>query len=201
MKELKKIVQSKLFCFLIQCLILYVSVNLVRYSIYIPISSDTTFERHLIINFLSDYVIFNTLQEMGFMFLLWFYVSLVPIIIFLDYRKSYVVNLTTFFVINFFFYAFLFKYAKLKFDSVFSVLFPRTIVLALFVLLSTFVLSLILEALVDTFIKPDYNNLELLYQNSRSTCPNCGETFESIPIYCYNCNAMIRNDFIEDKEK
>ena len=42
-------------------------------------------------------------------------------------------------------------------------------------------------------------DISLIEQQTKSKCPYCGTEFNSIPVYCYNCNKKLIPS-LEDKD-
>ena len=110
MINIKSLFKSKLMVFCIQILILLISNMLFKYRIQIDFDLSTdprAGEQQFIIQFLANLVLYNTNFGISYINITWVIVSLIPIIIFNNYRKAYSMNLTTFFFSEFFFLHFL----------------------------------------------------------------------------------------------
>ena len=106
MMKIKTVFKSKLMIFGIQILILLLSSVIFNYRIQIDFDLSTdprAGEQQFIIQFLANVILYNTTFGFLYVNLTWVIVSLLPILIFNNYRKAYSMNLTTFFFPNFFF--------------------------------------------------------------------------------------------------
>ena len=186
--------------FCIQILILLISSVIFNYRIQIDFDLSTdprAGEQQFIIQFLANVILYNT--SFGFLYIniTWVIVSLLPILIFNNYRKAYSMNLTTFFFPNFFFYVFYWRYSMTSFSSALPTFLVGTIALAITILFISIGLSLIFK-LIRNFRndekKEDIKEIEL--KNS-SECPQCGTKFNSKPKYCYNCNSHLKEELGE----
>ena len=197
MINIKSLFKSKLMVFCIQILILLISNMLFKYRIQIDFDLSTdprAGEQQFIIQFLANLVLYNTNFGISYINITWVIVSLIPIIIFNNYRKAYSMNLTTFFFPNFFFYIFYWRYSITSFSSVFPTFIGETIALAITILVISIGLSLILKLFRNEEKKVNITEIEL---KNRSECPQCGIKFDSKPKYCYNCNAHLKEESSE----
>ncbi len=140
--------------FCIQILILLISNVLFNYRIQIDfdLSIDPKAgEQQLIIQFLANIILYNTTFGFLYINITWVIVSLLPILIFNNYKKAYSMNLTTFFFPNFFFYVFYWRYSITSFNSVFPTFLVETISLAITILIISIGLSLILKLISGNF--------------------------------------------------
>jgi hypothetical protein len=193
----KTLFKSKLMIFGIQIIILMISNAIFNYRIQIDfdLSADPRAgEQQFIIQFLANIILYNTTFGFLYINITWVIVSLLPILIFNNFRKAYSMNLTTFFFPNFFFYVFYWRYSKTSFNSIFPTFLVETIALAITLVIISIVLSLLLKLIRNEEMKEDITNIEL---KNRSECPQCGAKFESKPKYCYNCNTYLREELGE----
>jgi len=188
MKKLK-IFKFKLVNFIIQISILSLFIYFFNYEYIINFDKSVSIERRDIIQFLANYILFdaNDLFAVYFIYLSWSLISLFPIFNFKDYKKAYSLNLTTFFILNFFFYVFLQRYSPNYFNSNFQILITQTIILGIFIGLFSIGLSIILIKITKLIGKNHFEDLKLIEAKNKTICPNCGTQFNSIPQYCYNC--------------
>ncbi len=200
MMKLKALIKSKLVVFCIQILILLISSVIFNYRIQIVFDLSTDLragEQQFIIQFLANIILYNTTFGFLYINITWVIVSLLPILIFNNYRKAYSMNLTTFFFPNFFFYVFYWRYSITSFNSVFPTFLVETIALAITILTISIVLSLIFK-LIRNFREDEKKlNLTEIELKNRSECPQCGAKFESKPKYCYNCTTRIKEELGE----
>jgi len=191
--KIMTILKNKVILVTIQFLILSLMINGFNHSYQITFDTKTTIEQQIIIQFLANYVIFDDIGGMTFIGIIWIIVSLLPIIIFFDFKKAYSTNLSTFFFLNFFFYVFLYKHSPNFFSMHFPTLITNTLLLGSIIILISIGLSIVLKY----FKKPwEMKKQEQFSQNngkSLMVCPQCGTEFQSIPMFCYNCNAKIVN--------
>lgn len=183
------IFKSKIFNFIVQIVFLSLIIYLFEYKFKIYLDNSISKERKEIIQFIANYIFFklNDSYGMYFIYIIWTFVSLVPIINFKDYKKAYSMNFTTFFFPNFFFYIFLYRYSPNFFNLNFLTLFTQTVILGcyilIFSLISTFLLIKVTKPNEEALIE-DLKKIEL---KTKMICPQCGTNFNSIPKYCYNC--------------
>lgn len=189
MNKFKKVLRSKLMIFIVQIAILSVFIYLVDYAFKIDFDSNITEERREIIQFLANYILFDTKNSYGIILICvsWIIVATLPILAFNDYKKATSLNFTTFFFPNFFFYVFLYRYSRNYYDSHFPHLFTLTIFLGAIILCYSIVVSLVLKKIKKPKKKAAFENLKLITQKNKSKCPYCGTNFDSIPKYCYKC--------------
>jgi len=202
MMKIKNLFKSKLMLFCIQILSLIVSLSISNYKLQIEFDPSAS-EQQFIIQFLANLILYN--NSFGFVYinLTWIIVSLIPILIFSDYKKAYSMNLTTFFFPNFFFYVFYWRYSETYFNALFPTFIIRTILLGITIASTSIALSLILKFIKSSKTNTNLEILEQIEQLNTIECPKCGTKFESIPRYCFNCNSLITNELGENggKEK
>jgi len=196
----KNLFKSKLMLFCIQILCLIAFVNISNYKLPIEFSPSAN-EQQFIIQFLANIVMYNS--SLGFVYinLTWLIVSLIPILIFFDYKKAYSMNLTTFFFPNFFFYVFYWRYSETYFNTLFPTFIFKSIILGITIATTSISLSLILKFIKKSTSNANVENLEQIEQKNTAECPKCGTKFDSIPKYCYNCNLLISNELGENTER
>ncbi len=195
MDEVIKVFKSKIIIFTIQILTLSLFIHFFDYKFKIDLDKDVSIERRNIIQFISNYIMFNDLSSLYFIYFIWFVVSLIPIFIFNDYKKAYSLNLKTFFFPNFFFYVFLYRYSPNYFNVNFQILFIQTILLGFFIAIFSLGLTSIIKIIRKPKKETIYENMLKIAERSRSKCTQCGTEFNSIPQYCYNClNELLISD-------
>jgi hypothetical protein len=141
------------------------------------------------------------------MYSTWLLVSLIPILTNLNYKKAYSTNLLTFFVLNFFVYVFLFvprqnqdiKVTRDFFNSNFMPLLWNSIILGLAIITFSIFLSLLLQRIKSTRLGKNVAD-QILSNEPLIICPKCGTEYDSIPLYCYNCNFKLTSDEIDSIE-
>ncbi len=172
--------------------------SIFQYNSQIEFTSSISEERKLIIQLLSNYIVYN--NNFGFMYIYftWILVSLLPIFIFNDFKKAYSMNLLVFFFPNFFFYVFYYRYSETYFNALFPSLITKTIILAITIVIISIGLSLILKFIKHFSKDTKQENLKQIELQNKITCQNCGTEFNSIPKYCYNCNNLLTNDLGEN---
>ena len=191
-----EIFKTKFMNFIIQVLILSLFIFFFNYRFNIIFDSGITEERKFIIQSIANYVMFDASDSSSlfFIFASWTIVSIIPIILLNDYKKSNAINLTTFFFPNFFFYLFLYRYSPSYFDSYFPDLIIQTIILGLYLVILSFGLTFMLKILTKPKPEKIMEDLKLISQKIKTVCPHCGTKFESIPKYCYNCSKEITTE-------
>jgi len=196
------IFKTKIINFIIQILILSLFIYLFNYKYKINFDNDITEERKFVIQFLANFILFdlNNLSSLYFIYISWIIVSLIPILNFNNYKKSYSMNLTTFFFPNFFFYVFLYRYSPNYFNSHFPTIFTQTVFLGLFIVFFSLGLTFILKKIRKPKDFIQFEDLELIVQENKIKCPHCGTEYNSIPKYCYNCSKeLLINGVINEK--
>jgi len=200
MMKIKNLFKSKLMLFCIQILSLIVSLSISNYKLQIEFDPSAS-EQQFIIQFLANLILYN--NSFGFVYinLTWIIVSLIPILIFSDYKKAYSMNLTTFFFPNFFFYVFYWRYSETYFNALFTTFIIRSILLGITIASTSIALSLILKFIKSSKTNTNVEILEQIEQLNTTECPKCGTKFDSIPKYCFNCNSLITNELGENGGK
>ena len=196
--------------FIIQIALLSLLILIFNYKSQITIDAEITPERQAVIQFLANYVIFIIEQNgiIGFtlMFLCWTTIGLIPIFIYKNYKKSWKMNLITFFFPNFFFYVFYARYPLTDSNSYvpdFSKIPPQmllqTILIGFYLVGLSIGLSILINKLKKKEEKAQIEDLKGIVVNTKSKCPHCGIEFDSIPKYCYNCSKEIITNSSEKK--
>jgi len=196
--KLKEVFRSRIVIFIIQTLILTLFIFFMDYKININFDAGVLEEQEVIIQFLANYILFDNLFGLFIIYLIWILVSLIPIFIYDNFKKSYSMNLITFFFPNFFLYVFLSRYSPEYFNSNFQFHFLHTILLGVVIVGLSIGLSLLLRKIKRLKIETQIEDLHAIASTSKIMCPNCGTEFESIPKFCYNCNTDLTIS-IEDK--
>jgi len=197
MMKIKNLIKSKLMLFCIQILSLITFISISNYEFQIDFDPSAS-EQQFIIQFLANIILYN--NSFGFVYinLTWIIVSLIPILIFSDYKKAYSMNLTTFFFPNFFFYVFYWRYSETYFASLFPTFIIKTIILGITIAFTSITLSLIVKFIKGSIFKANIENLEQIEQLNTTECPKCGTKFDSTPKYCFNCNNLITKELGEN---
>ncbi len=183
----------RIVVFLIQISILILLIHLFEYKhdlnlLLFPQPSDTTEEQIAIIEWLSNYTLYEDWSDLFFIYTIWLLISIIPILIYKNYKQAYSMNFLTFFFPNFFLYAFLRNYYRSYFNTNFLSLFMKTIILGVTIILFSIGLSLGIKKIMKTKIDTQIADLEAIARSITTICPNCGTEFASIPKFCYNCN-------------
>ncbi len=189
--------KSKLVLFIIQILILSLFMLIFQYNSQTEFTSSISEERKSIIQLLSNFIMYSNRFGFMYVYFTWISVSLIPIIIFKDFKKVYSMNLLTFFFPNFFFYVFYYRYSETDFTVLFPSLIIKTIILGITILIISIGLSLILKFTKCFKKETKEENLKQIELQSKITCHNCGTEFNSVPKYCYNCNNLLTNELGE----
>jgi hypothetical protein len=189
-----EIIRSRIILFILQISILFLLIQLLGYKFdlnlsLIPPPANTTEVQIGIIEWLVNYIMYEDLIDLFFIFAIWLSISIIPIVIYNNYRKAYSMNLITFFFPNFFFYVFLFNYYTPYFNVYFLGLFLKTLVLGMTIILFSICLSLILKKIFNYRIEKRTIDIGEIASSGKLICPKCGVVFESIPKVCYNCNT------------
>ncbi|MHA1670331.1 MAG: hypothetical protein ACTSV5_07090 [Promethearchaeota archaeon] len=187
------ILKSKVVLIIIQFLLLSLMIYGFNYSYQITFDAETSVEQQMIIQFLANYVIFDSVSGMIFVGLIWIIVSFLPIIIFFDFKKAYSTNLSTFFLLNFFFYVFLFQHSYNFFDNHFPTFITNTLLLGATLVIISIGLSIVLKKLKKHLKMQKQKQFSPNNKKSLMVCPKCGTKFQSIPMFCYNCNTKLIN--------
>ncbi|MFX0022585.1 MAG: hypothetical protein ACFE9S_09675 [Candidatus Hermodarchaeota archaeon] len=190
--KITKIIRNKFCIFLIQTLILNLVVFYFNYQINLSFNGDTTIEQKLIVQFFANYTLFNILPGLFFIYLIWILVSVIPIIVYINFKKAYSMNLLTFFFPNFFTYVFLSRYSVDYFSSFFLFHFTHTILLGSVLIIFSIGLSIFIKKILDSRFRQKTEDLHEIASLGKKVCPKCGIEFESIPLFCYNCNADLK---------
>ena len=183
--------RSKIILFIIQILILSLFIFYFGYQFNIIFDIDASSAQKRITQFIANYVLFNDLSGLLFMYFIWILVSIIPIFLYNEFKKAYSMNIMTFFFPNFFVYIFLYRYSRDYFNSKFSFHLLHSILLILLIVMVSIGISLILKKITKVKIEEQIEDLNVIISNIRSKCPNCGTEFNSTPIYCYNCNTKL----------
>jgi hypothetical protein len=197
--KLIEVFRHRLVLFIIQTVFLNLIVFCFGYRYNLNFDSGTNIEQKTIIQFLANYIFFEIFLDLSFIYSIWILVSLIPIFIYIDFKKSYSTNLLTFFFPNFFIYVFLSRYSPVYFNTYFLFHFIHSILLGIIIVSLSIGLSLVIKKILRSKGRDQKETLESLVSMGRKTCPKCGVKFESFPKYCYNCNTDLTL-IIEDKE-
>jgi len=196
-----EIFRNRLVLFIIQTLFLNLIVIYFGYQISLNFDSWATTEQKAITQFLANYILFDILPGLIFIYLIWILVSLIPIFIYNDVKKAYSMNLITFFFPNFFLYIFLWRYSRGYFDSHFFFHFIHTILLGIVIICLSIGLSLVIKKILKSKIRVQIEDLYSIANESKIICPKCGTEFNSLPKFCYNCNTDLTGIIEEKKGK
>ncbi|MHA1689024.1 MAG: hypothetical protein ACTSUN_06775, partial [Promethearchaeota archaeon] len=148
--------------------------------------------RKTMISFLGRYILYQTPDDFLFLHACWMFISLIPSLLYLDYKRATSMNLTTFFIPNFFFYVFFFRYSPNHFSIYFSKFFLQTIIIGIIFISFSIASSLVLLKIKNLFLnrwRKEANKVELSIQFK---CPYCGTEFQSLPRFCYNCSKELK---------
>ena len=172
-----EIFRKRLVLFIIQTLILNLIVFYFGYHVSLSFEIWATTEQKAIIQFLANYILFDILPGLFFIYLIWILVSLIPIFIYFDIKKSYSMNLITFCFPNFFLYIFLWRYSQGYFDSHFFFHFMHTILLGIVIICLSIGLSLVIKKILKSKLRPQIEDLHSIANESKIICPKCGTEF------------------------
>ncbi|MFX1313760.1 MAG: hypothetical protein ACFFHD_14310 [Promethearchaeota archaeon] len=194
--------QKKIVLFIIQITILSLLIYIFNYKFVLnlqlfPPPSDTTQDQIAIIEFLATYLMYEDVTDAFFIYICWSLISIIPVIIYVNYIKALKMNLITYITLNFFLYIFLNRHVNDYFRENFSIIFIKTYITGIWIIVLSIEISLILRIFKKPKSKEEIEDLHNIANKIKTICPNCGTEFNSIPQYCYNCNKQI----IEEKEE
>ena len=189
--KIKAFFLTKTVIFIAQIFIISLLIISFNYDIKLSLDLGISETQERIIQFLANYVLFDDLHSLIFIYLIWLTTSLIPIFLFNDIKRAYSMNITTYFFPNFFVYTFLYRYSRNYFDINFVFHILHTILLGLTIILISIFLSLFLKKMRKIKPKTHLEDLQIVFKNIKSKCTNCGAEFDSSPIYCYNCNTKL----------
>jgi hypothetical protein len=189
--KLPKIFKNKFIIICTQFLILSLFLLIFKYHFDIAFDSLTSEVHRQIIQFLANYILYNSWFELIFIYLVWILVGLIPIFIYRNIRKAYSTNLLIFFLPNFFFYIFLSRYSPVYFNLEFPNLIIKSIVLCIIIISISIGLSFLLNILSKKDLTITKEDLDAIQKETTMICPTCGTQFKSIPKYCYKCNTKL----------
>jgi len=174
-----------------QILILSLFLFCFEYKFSINFDIDASNAQKKITQFIVNYVLFDNLTGLLFIYLIWILVSFIPIFLYNNYKKAYSMNIMTFFFPNFFGFIFLKRYSHEYFSSKFSFHLLHSILLIIFIIMISIGGTLTLNKIIKGKAEERIEDLHVVISNIKSKCPNCGTEFNSTPIYCYNCNTRL----------
>ena len=183
--------RSKIILFIIQILILSLFIYIFHYNVNINLDNNGSIPQELIIQFIANYVLFKNLSGMFFIYVSWIVISLIPDFVHNNFKKAYSMNLMTFFFPNFFVYTFLYQHSVNYFNSNFLFHLIHTILIGLILTSISLIISLTLKKIMKVKIDAQLEDLQIVANQIKSKCPNCGTEFDSVPTFCYNCNSKI----------
>jgi len=183
--------RSKIILFIIQILVLSLFIFYFGYQFKTNFDIDASNAQKKITQFIVNFVLFNEISGLFFMYFIWILVSFIPIFLYNDYKKAYSMNIMTFFFPNFFGYVFLSRYSRDYFNSKFPFHLLHSILLILLIILISIGFSIILKKIIKVKTKERIEDLQVVISNIKSKCSNCGTEFNSTPIYCYNCDTKL----------
>ena len=197
------VLRSKIVIFIIQIAILSLLIYIFNYKFVLdlqlyPPPPDTTEEQIAIIEFLATYLMYEDLTDAIFIYICWFLVSIIPVLIYNDYKKVFKMNLITFLFLNFFLYIFLSRHLNYYFRVNFSIIFAKTYILGIIIIILSIDISLILKIFRKPKIEARLEDLHIIASKIKTKCPNCGTEFNSIPQFCYNCNTKLSKETEEN---
>jgi len=151
--------RSRIILFVVQIFLLTLLISTIRYTVQITFNSGISNEQRWIVQILANYVLFNNLSGLYFIYIAWILISLIPIFLYNDLKKAYSMNLITFFFPNFFLYVFLSRYSKEYFNSHFTYHILHTILLGIIIIALSIGISLFLKKVRK--VKPETRDSEL----------------------------------------
>ena len=201
--KLSSFFKKKTVSFILQFVLLTLIIFLSNYSFQIDFKPNTIIEQRIIIQFLANLVLFRGISDTVFMYITWLIISLIPILINFNFKKAYSSNLLSFFILNFFVYVFLFNKDMRVTSDFFTVnfipLIVNSILLGLTITIYSIFLSILLNKIKSARVEKKVSE-NVVNENPLIICPKCGTKFDSIPLYCYNCNSKLTSDEIDSIE-
>ena len=183
--------RSKIIIFIIQILLLSLFIFYFSYQFSINFDNEASNAQKRITQFIVNYVLFDEITSLFFMYFIWILASIIPIFLYNDYKKAYSMNIMTFFFPNFFGYIFLSRYSGDYYSSKFSFHLLHSVLLIILIVMISIGGSLTLKKITKGKIEERIENLHVIISNIKSKCPNCGTEFNSRPIFCYNCDTKL----------
>ncbi len=197
MNKLRVILEKKIVIFIMQFSFLSLLLQVGDYHVNLLFDEGIIEVRRTIISFLGRLIIYQTHHDFLFLNACWMFISLIPSLLYLDYKKATSMNLTTFFIPNFFFYIFFSRYSPDYFSMYFTKFFLQTIIMGLIIISFSIASALVLLKIKNFFAttwRKEANKVEL---NIQSKCPYCGTEFQSMPKICYNCSKELKEEVRE----
>ncbi len=198
MNTFRAILEKKIVIFLLQFFIFSSILWVTHYQYAIEFDSGILEIRKRVIQFLANYIFYESVSANIFIYSCWILISLVPILVYFDYKRAYSVNLITFFIPNFFFYVFLSRYSPTYFNLKFSELITQTLILGITIVAFTISSCLILSKIKKEVMRKR-KELKPISMQVETICPYCGTHFQSTPKYCYNCSKEIVHEANQDE--
>ncbi len=183
--------RSKIIIFIIQILLLSLFIFYFSYQFSINFDNEASNAQKRITQFIVNYVLFDEITSLFFMYFIWILVSIIPIFLYNDYKKAYSMNIMTFFFPNFFGYIFLNRYSGDYYSSKFSFHLLHSVLLIILIVMISIGGSLTLKKITKGKTEERIEDLHVIISNIKSKCPNCGTEFNSRPIFCYNCDTKL----------
>ena len=81
--------RSRVVIFLIQIAVLSLFIYGMGYTFYVNLDVGILIEREMIIQFLANYVLFDDLSGLCFIYVGWILISLIPIMFYNNFKKAY----------------------------------------------------------------------------------------------------------------
>lgn len=188
---ISKVFKSKIGIFIIQVLILTLSILFYNYSFTISFDSGISIERKMIIQFLGNYILVGNITDAIFLYSIWTIVTMLPVFILRNSRRALGANLKLIFFPNFFFYLFLSRYSPDYFNSTWLILLLPFLIFAIIIILLSFLIPKIFQMLKRRDKEAQLQEVQKIANENRKICPNCGAKFESTPIFCYKCSKRL----------
>lgn len=168
--------------------------------INLPLDSTILDEQQIIVEGLSSYFIadipFQYNSALFNIYLAWTIGALFGSLILANPKKSVINIIILIFLISYFLLIFGFRYSPNYFNYIFPQLFIQIISLLIYNCLISFTSSFFIEKIYQKIRSDEYYDIkiEILAKNNKIKCPHCGTTYESIPLYCYNCSKKIKRN-------
>jgi len=189
--KLSNLLRLKIFIFCVQFLMLALFIYYFNYNVKIQFDAETTEIQRQIIQFLANFILLLNSSNILFLYSFWLLISLIPIFIHLEPKKATTMNFLTYFIIAFFSNLFLSRYASVFYYARLTSILVNLLILGFTIIIFSFVFSMCLKFIKKFILQQVKKSTDFNECVKVIKCPYCGVEFNSIPLYCYNCNSKI----------
>jgi hypothetical protein len=186
---------------LLQVLVLSFFIFGFSYSVPLTLDTGIIYERLVIIQFLGNYILIETVLNAIFLYGVWTLVAFIPILLLKDSRKALGANLKLMFFPNFFFYLFLSRYSPHSFSSIWLNLLVPFLLFAIWIIALSVLVPKIFQKLKTPKKDAQLQELRNIAEENRAECPKCGAKFESTPLFCYKCSTRLIKEENQNHEE